>query len=75
MQQPKPRKTVGRIARASVLADDQRQFEMDFSNQSDLSVDAPATSEVAQVEEALDDLDKLEEQMKDVAQTEATLLA
>ena len=74
-QQPKTRKTDDRVARASVLADEQRQFEMDFSKQPDLSADAPTTNEVAQVEEALDDLDKLEEQIMGVAQTEATLLA
>jgi type IV secretion system protein VirD4 len=71
-QPSKPRKTDDRVARASVLAEDQRQFEMDFSNQSDLSVDAPTTSEVAQVEKALDDLEKLEKQMMSPVRSEMT---
>jgi type IV secretion system protein VirD4 len=71
-QQPRHRKTDDRVARAWVLAEDQRQFEMDFSNQADLSVDTPSTSEVAQVEKALDDLEKLEKQMMSPARSEMT---
>ena len=71
-QRSKPRGTDDRVARASVLADEQLQFEMDFGDQADLSVDAPSKGDAAQVEEALDDLEKLEKQMMSPERSEMT---
>jgi len=56
-----PRSTAEvRQARAAVLADDQRQFEMDFGGQTDLMVDTPSENAVEQVEDVLGDLAQLE---------------
>lgn len=56
-----PRSTAEvRQARAAVLADDQRQFEMDFGGPADLMVDTPSENAVEQVEDALGDLEQLE---------------
>jgi type IV secretion system protein VirD4 len=47
-------------ARAAVIADDQRQFEMDFDGQTDLKLDSPSEDDVGQVQDALSDLERLE---------------
>ena len=55
-----PRSTAEvRQARAAVLADDQRQFEMDFGGPADLMVDTPSENAVEQVEDALGDLEAI----------------
>ncbi|MCI5109682.1 MAG: type IV secretory system conjugative DNA transfer family protein [Marivita sp.] len=65
-----PRSTAGtRRVRAAVLAEDQRQFEMDFRGQADLDVDAPSEDEVGQIQDALSDLERLEGVMSDGAIT------
>ena len=50
----------GRRARAAVLSDDQRQFEMDFGARTELDVEAASEDDVAVVQEALSELDRLE---------------
>ncbi|QEW23592.1 Conjugal transfer protein TraG (plasmid) [Marinibacterium anthonyi] len=52
--------TVTPRARAAVIADDQRQFEMDFGGQAELSRENPSEDDVAQVERAVSDLERLE---------------
>ena len=52
--------TVTLRARAAVIADDQRQFEMDFGGQAELSHENPSEDEVSQVERAVSDLERLE---------------
>ena len=52
-----------RRVRAAVLADDQRQLEMEFGRQADLEVDAPTDKDVVQVRDAMSDLDRLEAEM------------
>ena len=49
-----------RRVRAAVLADDQRQFEMDFGRQADLEVDVLSENDVVRVQDAVSDLDRLE---------------
>ncbi|MCB1312835.1 MAG: type VI secretion protein, partial [Sedimentitalea sp.] len=49
-----------RRGRAAFLADDQRQFEMDFGRQADLEVGAPTENDVARVLDAMSDLESLE---------------
>ena len=49
-----------RRVRAAVLADDQRQFEMDFGRQADLEVHAPTENDVVRVQDAVSDLERLE---------------
>ena len=52
--------TVTPRARAAVIADDQRQFEMDFGGQAELSRENPSEDDVALVERAVSDLERLE---------------
>lgn len=49
-----------RRARAAVLADDPRQFEMDFEAQATLSAEVASAADIALVEDALGDLDQFE---------------
>ena len=56
----------GRPARAAVLAEDQRQFEMDFSRQTDLAVERPSAEDATEVKLALGDLDRLEGEITEV---------
>ena len=49
-----------RRVRAAVLADDPRQFEMDFEATSELTVSALSADDAALVEDALGDLEQLE---------------
>jgi type IV secretion system protein VirD4 len=49
-----------RHARAAVLSDDQRQLEMEFGRQEALTLEEPTERDVEKVEEALGDLDRLE---------------
>ncbi len=55
--------TAARRVRAAVVADDQRQFEMDFGGQTDLKLDSPSEGDVGQVQDALSDLERLEAEM------------
>jgi len=73
MQPSKQGQTHVRTPRASVIAEDQRQFEMDFAGQAVLSIDEASADDVGQVEEALGDLDRLEEEI--VVVTQASLRA
>ena len=57
--EPGPAQTPRRV-RAAVLADDQRQFEMDFGRQADLEVEAPSENDVVRVKDAVSDLERLE---------------
>lgn len=50
----------GTRQRAEILAADGRQLEMDLTERADLKVETPTERDVAEVEGALDDLDKLE---------------
>ncbi|MEO1975120.1 MAG: type IV secretory system conjugative DNA transfer family protein [Paracoccaceae bacterium] len=50
----------GASQRAEILAADGRQLEMDLTGRADLKVQNPTERDVAEVEGALDDLDKLE---------------
>jgi type IV secretion system protein VirD4 len=52
--------TGARRVRAAVLADGQRQFEMDFGGNADLEFDDPGEDEVGRVQNALSDLERLE---------------
>ena len=52
-----------RRGRAAVLADDQRQFEMDFGRQADLEVEAATEDDVVRVQNAVSDLERLEAEM------------
>ena len=47
-------------ARAAVLSDDQQQLEMEFGRQAALTLEEPTERDVEKVEEALGDLDRLE---------------
>ena len=47
-------------ARAAVIADDPRQFEMGFNVSAHLQLDSPSAEEASQVELALSDLEQLE---------------
>ncbi len=47
-------------ARVAVIADDRRQFEMDFGGQADLEVEGPSNKDITEVENALSDLNVLE---------------
>lgn len=49
-----------RRARAAVLGEDQRQFEMDFEAQNELSMEPASADDAALVEDALGDLERLE---------------
>ena len=50
----------GRRARAAVLADDQRQFEMDFEGQVERDVEAASEDDLTIVQDALSELERLE---------------
>lgn len=50
----------GRRVRAAVIADDQRQFEMDFEGQVELDVEAASEDDRSVVQDALSELDRLE---------------
>ncbi|MEM6275332.1 MAG: type IV secretory system conjugative DNA transfer family protein [Pseudomonadota bacterium] len=50
----------GRQVRAAVIADDQRQFEMDFGAQAEFDVEAASEDDLAVVQDALSELDRLE---------------
>ncbi|WP_043754755.1 type IV secretory system conjugative DNA transfer family protein [Pseudooceanicola atlanticus] len=52
--------SASRPVRAAVLAEDQRQFEMEFGRRADLEVDAPGKGDVAQVQDAMIELERLE---------------
>ncbi|MEP3332272.1 type IV secretory system conjugative DNA transfer family protein [Sedimentitalea sp.] len=52
-----------RFPRARAVADDQRQFEMDFAGQSERRIAASTREDAVQVEAALSDLERLEGEM------------
>lgn len=52
--------TVTRHSRAAVIAEDQRQFEMDFGDRESLQFDNPTEADSEQVEDALSALERLE---------------
>ncbi len=54
--------------RAAVIANDQRQFEMDFDAQAHLEFDSPSEEDVSQVELALSDLEQLEGEVTKMAE-------
>ena len=53
----------GRRVRAAVIADDQRQFEMDFGADVGLKFDAPTETDLSEVQGVLSELDRLEGQI------------
>lgn len=59
---PKPAPDERRV-RAAVIAEDQRQFEMDFGAQAELDAEAASEDDLAVVQGALSDLDQLEGKM------------
>ncbi len=58
-----------RRVRAAVLADDHRQFEMDFEATSGLSVEAVRADDAALVEDALGDLERFEGEIANRTET------
>ena len=64
-----------RRARAAVIADDQRQFEMDFEGQAGLDVDKLNDGDVSEVQDALRELDRLEREITTVSLPGDTFLA
>jgi type IV secretion system protein VirD4 len=64
------RQSVPPASRATVIADDQRQIEMDFVVQTSLEIESPTDEDVAQVELALGDLDQLEGEVSRVKDAE-----
>ncbi len=59
--------TVARRVRAAVIAEDQRQIEMDFEGPEALRIDDPTEADVAQFEDALGALDRLEGEIAGVS--------
>ncbi|MEL6694216.1 MAG: type IV secretory system conjugative DNA transfer family protein, partial [Pseudomonadota bacterium] len=55
-----------RRAQAAVLAEDQRQFEMDFEAVGEPSIEATSADDVALVEDALGDLERFEGEISDM---------
>ena len=72
-RRPKPDATTAKRrraqpqARAAVIADDRRQFEMDFDAPAQLELDSPSSEDVSQVELALSDLEQLEGEVTKMA--------
>ena len=64
------RQSVTPASRAAVIADDQRQIEMDFVGQTSLEIESPTDEDVAQVELALGDLDQLEGEVSSLKDAE-----
>ena len=64
------RQSVTPASRAAVIADDQRQIEMDFVGQTSLEIESPTNEDVAQVELALGDLDQLEGEVSNIEDAE-----
>jgi type IV secretion system protein VirD4 len=64
------RQSVTPASRAAVIADDQRQIEMDFVGQTTLEIESPTDEDVAQVELALGDLNQLEGEVSRVKDAE-----
>ena len=60
------RQSVMPASRAAVIADDQRQIEMDFVGQNSLKIENPTDEDVVQVELALGDLDQLEGEVSSI---------
>jgi len=58
-----PGRARSRTVREATVAEDERQVEMDFAGTADLATDDPTDGDMAQVEEALRDLDRLEGQI------------
>ena len=65
----------GRRARAAVLSDDQRQFEMDFGAGTELDVEAASEDDVAVVQEALSELDQLEGEIAEESASSGRVVA
>ena len=65
----------GRRVRAAVIADDQRQFEMDFSAQAELDVEAASKDDIAVVQDALSELDQLEGEIAEETAPSESLIA
>lgn len=57
---PTVKRDQAKAVQAAVFADDQRQIEMDFEDKAELVHDDPTEADVAEVQEALSDLDRLE---------------
>ncbi len=57
----------GRRARAALLSDDERQFEMDFGARTELDVEVSSEDDVAVVQEALNELEQLESELSGLA--------
>ena len=64
------RRSVTPASRAAAIADDQRQIEMDFVEQTNLEIESPTDENIAQVELALGDLDQLVEEVSGVKDAE-----
>ena len=56
-----------------MIADDQRQIEMDFVGQAGLEIESPTDEDVVQVELALGDLDQLEGEISGVKDAEGNV--
>ncbi len=67
--------TVTPRARAAVIADGQRQFELDFEGLSAPDVDAPTGEELSIVQDALSELDRLEGEIAGVSEPGCKLVA
>jgi type IV secretion system protein VirD4 len=65
----------GRRVRAAVLSDDQRQFEMDFGARTELDVEAASEDDLATVQEALSELDRLEGEIAEESASSGRVVA
>lgn len=63
--------TVAQHSRAAVIAEDRRQFEMDFGSREALQFDNPTEADSEQVEDALSALDRLEGEILGVSGSSA----
>ncbi|MDW4500304.1 type IV secretory system conjugative DNA transfer family protein [Sulfitobacter sp. D35] len=61
--------------RAAAIADDHRQFEMDFEGRAGLDVETLTADDLSVVQEALSELDRLEGEITDVSEPGGKLVA
>jgi type IV secretion system protein VirD4 len=64
-----------RRVRAAVIADDQGQFEMDFEGRAELDIEAVSEDDVSVVQDALSELDQLEEEIAEVSERADRIMA
>ena len=67
--------TEARRVRAAVVADDQVQFEMNFEGRAELDIEAVSEDDVSVVQDALSELDRLEEEIAEVSEQADRIMA